>query len=262
MTSDSRALLQQLHAIRSELSAEATAQFEAWRPHIRRAAFEPSALNLAYYLALRRRDLRELQLALMPLGLSSLGRCESHVVPNLDAVIAALGRATGEADPRPYPTPAEFFAGQTALGAAAEELLGKPTPGRSVRIMATLPTEAGADPSYVRRLLAAGANVVRINCAHDDEETWRAMAANTRAAAKELNADVPGIRRHRRPEAARRARARLRARTPDADRAYASATGYCSAMPMSSWAKIQDRLVLVDPAAGFARSARRARVHR
>jgi pyruvate kinase len=188
---DPRALLQQLHAIRTELSAEAEAQFAAWRPNIRRASFLPSALNLAHYLALRRRDLRDVQLALMPLGLSSLGRCESHVIPNLDAVIAALARATGEAYPRPYPTPEEFFAGQTALGANADELLGASAASRTVRIMATLPTEAGDDPAYIRGLLVAGANVVRINCAHDDERTWRAMAANTRAAAKELGLTCP-----------------------------------------------------------------------
>ena len=191
MTNDARTLLRQLHAIRAEISAEATTQFEVWRPSISRTAFIASALNLAHYLALRRRDLREVQLALMPLGLSSLGRCESHVLPNLDAVIAALGRATGETDPRPYPTSAEFFAGQAALGTAAEELLGPPPDARTVRIMATLSTEAAADATYVYRLLVAGANVMRINCAHDDEATWRAMVANTRAAAKKLGLTCP-----------------------------------------------------------------------
>ncbi|MGA2396130.1 MAG: pyruvate kinase [Candidatus Lustribacter sp.] len=188
---DPRALLRQLLTIRAEISAEATTQLEAWQPNILRTEFLPSALNLAHYLALRRRDLREVQLALMPLGLSSLGRCESHVLPNLDAVIAALSRAAGEIEPRPYPTSAQFFAGQAALGAAAEELLGPPPGGRTVRIMATLPAEAAADPAYLHRLLLAGANVVRINCAHDDEATWRAMVANTRAAAKKLGRTCP-----------------------------------------------------------------------
>ena len=190
-TVDPRTLLRQLQAIRSDVNAEALTQFATWQPNIRRAAFVPGALNLAHYLALRRRDLRDVQLALMPLGLSSLGRCESHVLPNLDAVIAALGLVSGEDDPRPYPTPEEFFAGQTALGTNAEELLGPPSGGRTVRIMATLPAEAGADPAYVRRLLVAGANVVRINCAHDDEATWRAMTANTRSAANELGVTCP-----------------------------------------------------------------------
>jgi hypothetical protein len=108
-------LLRRLRTIRREIDVEARAQLSAWRPNIRRDAFLPSALNLAHYLALRRRDLRDMQLALMPLGLSSLGRCESRVLQNLDAVIAALARATGEPNPQPYPTPDAFFAGQTAL---------------------------------------------------------------------------------------------------------------------------------------------------
>ena len=40
----------------------------------RRREFLPSAPNLACYLALRCRDLRELQDGLMPFGLSSLAR--------------------------------------------------------------------------------------------------------------------------------------------------------------------------------------------
>ncbi|MBA5876525.1 MAG: hypothetical protein GDA66_18550, partial [Nitrospira sp. CR1.2] len=43
------------------------------------ANYRWSARNLLQYLALRRRDLRPLQHRLACLGLSSLGRCESHV---------------------------------------------------------------------------------------------------------------------------------------------------------------------------------------
>jgi len=49
---------------------------------------QDSALNLAQYLALRRRDLRPLQQQLAALGLSSLGRVETHVEPSLGAVLA------------------------------------------------------------------------------------------------------------------------------------------------------------------------------
>lgn len=181
-----RQLLGQLRTIRTEIVKEAAAQFATWQPCIARASFLPSALNLAHYLALRRRDLRELQVALMRLGLSSLGRCESHVLPNIDAVIAALARSTAEPDPPPYPSFEEFFNGSMLLRAAAEQIFG-PTPAtRTVRIMVTLPPEGATDLPFVRRLLASGANVVRINCAHDDESLWRAMAANVRAAAAEL----------------------------------------------------------------------------
>lgn len=42
--------------------------------------YRDSAKNLVHYLAFRRRDLRPLQMRLAELGLSSLGRAESHVL--------------------------------------------------------------------------------------------------------------------------------------------------------------------------------------
>lgn len=177
-------LLGQLRALRDDVLREGEAQFCRWAPAIERASFVPSARNLAVYLALRRRDLRTIQVDLMPYGLSSLGRCESHVAPNLDAVLAALARIVGDPDPPPFPTRAEFFAGEAHLRTATEALFG-PAPGpRTVRIMVTLPSEAANDFPLVERILEAGTDVVRINCGHDDLEAWRAMAANVRRAAE------------------------------------------------------------------------------
>jgi pyruvate kinase len=56
-----------------------------------------SAENLLHYIALRSRDLRPLQLRLACVGLSSLGRAESHVLAAVDAVLAVLHRARGRA---------------------------------------------------------------------------------------------------------------------------------------------------------------------
>jgi len=60
------ALLQSLLDLRHEVFKEGEARFQRWQPHIRRSQFLPSARNLAYYLALRWRDLRAIQMALMP----------------------------------------------------------------------------------------------------------------------------------------------------------------------------------------------------
>lgn len=180
-------LLVRLEAIRTEIVREGAEQYAAWSHEIRRDSFRPSALNLAHYLALRRRDLRELQVALMPFGLSSLGRCESRVLPNLDAVIAALARFVGDPDPPPFPSSEAFFAGELLLQRAAEEVFGPTPASRTVRIMVTLPEEAASDLGFTRRLLAAGTDAVRINCAHDDADVWAAMAANVRAASDETN---------------------------------------------------------------------------
>jgi pyruvate kinase len=41
--------------------------------------------------------------------------------------------------------------------------------------MVTLPTEAAEDKKLVRKLISSGMNSARINCAHDDPETWKKM---------------------------------------------------------------------------------------
>src|SRR6516162_6329254 len=55
-----------------------------------------SARNLVHYLSLRRHDIRELQEDLGRLGLSSLGRLESHVMATLDALLALLYKIAGK----------------------------------------------------------------------------------------------------------------------------------------------------------------------
>ena len=41
--------------------------------------------------------------------------------------------------------------------------------------MVTMPSEAADDPQIIEELLAAGMDVMRINCAHDDESRWLKM---------------------------------------------------------------------------------------
>jgi pyruvate kinase len=71
--SSPQVLLSTLQALRQSVESEGETTFKQWRSHIQRPEFLSSALNLAQYLALRRHDLRSLQAALMPWGLSSLG---------------------------------------------------------------------------------------------------------------------------------------------------------------------------------------------
>lgn len=53
----------------------------------------PSLRNLVHYLALRAEDIRDLQLELGNLGLSSLGRAEGHVLASIEAVLARVREA-------------------------------------------------------------------------------------------------------------------------------------------------------------------------
>jgi len=195
---ETAALASELEALRRDVAHEGCETYRRWRPRLKRRSFRPSALNLAAYLALRRRDLRALQTALMPLGLSSLGRCESRVIANLDAVRAALAGLGGEASPARLPSAERFFAGERRLRAATIELIGVGASTRTIGIMTTLPSEAATDAALLDRLVAAGMDVARINGAHDDADAWRAMIANVRDAARKRGSrcaicfDLPG----------------------------------------------------------------------
>src|SRR6516164_4174458 len=90
-----REILRQLIALRSDVTGVGEKLTSGWRPLVADTSFKHSARNLAHYLALRRHDLRSLQQALVPLGVSSLGRCEAHVLATLDAVIATLAAIVG-----------------------------------------------------------------------------------------------------------------------------------------------------------------------
>jgi pyruvate kinase len=175
--------------LRSTVAAAADASMRTWAPLIVRPEFDASAHNLAAYLALRRRDLRPLQVELMALGLSSLGRLEGRVLANLDAVVWALDHLRGR--PATAPVPRErFWQGQATLGRNTDTVFGPRSAPRRVRIIVTLPSEAADDPSLAPALLAAGADVFRINCAHDDRDAWSRMAANVRAAAARTGRDA------------------------------------------------------------------------
>lgn len=174
-------------AIRADMVAEAVkcqSRLNTVHPNYRR-----SATNLLHYLALRRRDLRPLQLRLAALGLSSLGRAEAHVLATFDAVLEVLHRLTGCArkTPREEPQAAvDFTGGEQLLTKHTENLFGRATPGRGVRIMVTMPTEVANDYTLIHNLLKQGMNCMRINCAHDDADAWLRMITHLRRAERSL----------------------------------------------------------------------------
>jgi pyruvate kinase len=90
-------LLPELTRLRVEIAGEGEATLALWETALKRTEFHPAATNLAYYLALRRRDISRLQEKLSQLGLSSLGRSEARVLPAMDAIIASLAALAGEA---------------------------------------------------------------------------------------------------------------------------------------------------------------------
>ncbi len=150
--------------------------------------FRESARNLVHYLHMRQQDLRPLQMRLSALGLSSLGRAESHVLATIDAVLEVLHELGGQRwEPGEHlPTVYDFAHGQHLLEQHANALLGPAEPGRHVRIMVTMPSEAADDPRLIHDLLAQGMDCMRINCAHDDAATWARMIKHLRRAERAL----------------------------------------------------------------------------
>ena len=180
MTTDIATLYQDIDVLLGDVRREGESQAEAWKGVIERPGFTASALNLAHYLALRRRDLRPLQRPLTALGLSSLGRLESRVLPTLLAVRTALAELLGHRpDGQP---PNDFFAGEARLAARRCELLGAQTTSAATALLVTCPTEAADDPSFMLGLAERGVEAVRINCAHDDADRWARMIGHLRAA--------------------------------------------------------------------------------
>ena len=148
-----------------------------------------SAENLVHYLALRQADIGELQEDLAVLGLSSLGRANRNVISSIEAIQGALSGVStatisdGPADRNPLDR-----ASQTA-DEHKKSILGDSPIERDTSIMVTLPTEAATDKTLIPEMLAAGMNVARINCAHDDELVWAAMIRKVRDTCRDSDTD-------------------------------------------------------------------------
>jgi pyruvate kinase len=144
--------------------------------------YRTSARNLLHYLSIRQTDIRDLQQDLHSLGLSSLGVLEAHVLATLNAVIGNLEALAGVPPSEAPGPPVDFRTGRLLLRDHARRLLGPAPRDRSVRIMVTMPSAAADDARLIEDLLRAGMDIMRINCAHDDANAWRRMAANLRRA--------------------------------------------------------------------------------
>ncbi|QDV52860.1 pyruvate kinase [Gimesia fumaroli] len=183
---DYEPVLKELATIRSEMVIEADRSrslLDQVHP-----CYRESARNLLHYLALRHHDIRPLQIRLAALGLSSLGRAESHVMATVDAVLDVLHRLAGHSLEQSAAEPAviNFATGERLLVEHTETLLGPAVPGRWVRIMVTMPSEAADDYHLVHDLLQQGMDCMRINCAHDDATAWLRMIEHLRRAEKSL----------------------------------------------------------------------------
>lgn len=146
-----------------------------------------SARNLVHYIALRQQDLRELQVELADLGLSSLGRLEGcalgtirRVLTRVEEGLACTGdtsahQALERRSASSSVCALDWSAGKEALHRHTREVLGPRPARRHVYIMVTAPSALEADEIWMEAMLAAGMNVLRINCAHEGPAEWERM---------------------------------------------------------------------------------------
>lgn len=162
-----------------------------------------SATNLVHYVALRKHDLRELQLELTQLGLSSLGRAEASVRESVrqasrrthEALALRGDKAAQQALAKQDAT--ESSRGERLTWATAKERLRRhtrealgPRPvDREIYIMVTAPSAREASRDWLVKVLRAGMNVLRINCAHEGPAEWQrivdALASARRTTGRE-----------------------------------------------------------------------------
>jgi pyruvate kinase len=172
-----------------QLIAEASAYAKTHKDKVGNVhpAYKDSALNLLHYAALRKKDLSRIQKRLGNMGLSRLGKAESHILPSLLTTLSILHVLSGLSEDSHLDLPElSIKKSKRRLKKHVQRLLGKRPKGRSSRIMVTMPAEAAENPELIVQMMRGGMNVARINCAHDAPKVWKRIIDNIHNASKEL----------------------------------------------------------------------------
>lgn len=183
-------LLEELVDLHDRIVEETNHDYELIEAKIQRKYFKKSAKNLISYLALRRRDIRDIQVKLSSWGLSSLGRLESRTLYTLESVINRLAKIVDQETDINLPDLNDYNDGRERLTKNTEYFFGQPNDDRATAIMVTMPTEASEDKELLYDLMKAGMDVVRINCAHDNKDIWQKMIDNIHEVAEDLGQSV------------------------------------------------------------------------
>lgn len=133
--------------------------------------FRRSGTNLIHYLILRSKEIREAQEYLHHIGLSSLTNSESHTLFQVRNVLSWLEHGNLV----PADTVCDFSTALRLRQVNAERLLGIFPVQDRPHIMVTFSSQMMLDIMLVEQMLNEGMSIARINCAHDNEETWMNM---------------------------------------------------------------------------------------
>ncbi len=148
------------------------------------------ASNLVDYIAFRCQDRSPLQNELARVGLSSLGRSEAAIRPQLQRIRSLLEQLLGNSNNFAQLLDEDpMLQGRENLEANSDDLFGARPENRHTRIMVTMPAEAATDDSMIEQFLSSGMNLARINCAHDSPAVWKRIAQRVRALSDSL--DIP-----------------------------------------------------------------------
>ncbi|XP_077226998.1 pyruvate kinase family protein isoform X2 [Tasmannia lanceolata] len=192
-------LLDKLKAV--HLHVLALEQWNASRLKMCHRKYLASATNLIHYLALQCLDVQQLKEGLSSIGILNLETINPYVLARITAGVHMLeslesyssstkvntnltmpqkidvtdkkGSIAGQKS-SDHEKKGDFTVNAMRKKASfhAESLFGSLPNGRPAHIMVTVGREATQSDTFISDLLKAGANVVRINCAHDDPSVW------------------------------------------------------------------------------------------
>jgi len=158
-----------------------------------------SAQNLLRYLALRSRDIREIQAALVSFGISSLGTSPGYVEENISRSLGILNLIQGSSPNMDLSKSGPGFMASNELLKSRSMALFRSIKGeRRTKIMVTMPEETTDDVSLVEQFLSVGMDAARINLSHGDYYMWDKMLDSIMAAGDRLSQqpsifmDLPG----------------------------------------------------------------------
>lgn len=134
--------------------------------------YKKSAVNFLHYLALRQKDIRDLQEKLGELGISRLANAGSNVLNSIYSVKNLLRKLNKQKKEKKSKDILTKKKSAKLLRKHTNLLLGKKLKDAKTRIMVTLPKESAEDKNIIPDLINTGMSAARINCAHDNIDVW------------------------------------------------------------------------------------------
>lgn len=145
--------------------------------------FQLSRDNLLAYLALKQQNTSALEQPLLEHGLSSIEQANQHILYSLGKQLENLGDPLPQPDQLTVITP---FEAEAIEKKRKVTVLGKAKEKQHAAIMVTLDSKMIHQPELLEKLLTAGMNIARINCAHDNQHLWKELIHAIREAETRL----------------------------------------------------------------------------